>query len=91
MQLGTLLSVVVGLITIVALAVLSVVFNANLEIYRTETAEQAVRVRSKALGAILARHLYEEWRKVERAAGGFHSIENQHTFVPDECAVQNED
>lgn len=68
MQLRTLLTLVVGLLSALTLTVLSLVAAANLDTYRSETTEAAVRVRSQALGAFLARSLYEEWRQIERSA-----------------------
>jgi hypothetical protein len=66
MQLRTLLTLIVGLLSALALTVLTLAATANLETYRSETAEAAVSVRSQALGAFFARSLHEEWRQVEK-------------------------
>lgn len=74
MQLRTLLTLIVGLLSALALAALTLAANANLDTYRSETAEAAVRVRSQALGAFLTRSLYEEWRQIERSAADIQDV-----------------
>ena len=74
MQLRTLLTLVVGLLSALALAALTLVATANLDTYRSETAETAVRVRAQALGAFLTRSLYEEWQQIERTAGNIQDV-----------------
>lgn len=77
MQLRTLLTLIVGIITTLALAVLSGLFFTSLNTYRSETGEQAVRTRAQALGAFLSRSLYEEWRQIEHTAATFQDLDDQ--------------
>lgn len=71
MQLRTLLTLVVGLIGTAVFVIVALVFQNNLNIYRAETSEYAVRVRAQALGSFLTRTLYEEWRQLEASAAEF--------------------
>lgn len=80
MQLRTLLAIVVGITTLIALVVLSGVFSAGLNDYRSETAEQAVRVRATTLGTMLERSLHEEWRNVELAAAAITSVADRQAL-----------
>ncbi len=74
MQLRTLLTLVVGLLSALALTALTLAAAANLSTYRSETAETAVRIRSQALGAFLTRSLYEEWGRIERSAASIRDL-----------------
>lgn len=74
MHLRTLLTLVVGVATILALTALALASIGNLNAYRSETAEAAVRVRAQALGTFLARSLYEEWLSIEKSAGDIRDL-----------------
>jgi hypothetical protein len=74
MHLRTLLTLVVGLLSALALAALTLAANSNLDTYRSETAETAVRIRSQALGAFLTRSLHEEWQQIERSAADIQNL-----------------
>jgi hypothetical protein len=68
MKLRSLLVLVVGLVLAAGLLVLSVLFQSGLRTYSASTSEEAVHVRTEALGVFLSRSLFEEWQRVERAA-----------------------
>jgi hypothetical protein len=68
MKLRWLLSVVLAVIMLVALAGLGAMFQIGLRAYSAATAVEAVNVRTEALSASLSRALYEEWRRVESTA-----------------------
>lgn len=68
MKLRSLLILVVGLVLAAGLLVLSVLFQSGLRAYSASTSEEAVHVRTEALGVFLSRSLFEEWQRVERSA-----------------------
>jgi hypothetical protein len=68
MKLRTLLTLVLATILLAGLLVLALVFQSGLRGYSVSTAEQAVHVRTRTLGAFLSRSLFEEWQRVEGAA-----------------------
>ncbi|MFD2646302.1 cache domain-containing protein [Devosia albogilva] len=68
MKLRSLLSLVLALVLCAGLAALTWLFQSGLRSYSVSTSEQAVHVRTEALGTFLSRSLFEEWQRVERAA-----------------------
>lgn len=85
MTLRTSLMLLLGILLVVAMAVLTLLFQSNLRTYSEATSEQAVHVRTEALGVFLSRSLYEEWQRVERAAarvsGNFNPEQAQATIA----------
>lgn len=71
MQLRTLLTLVVGVVGGLVFLVVAIVFQANLNAYRDETSQYAVRVRAQALGTFLTRALSEEWHDLASSAREF--------------------
>lgn len=68
MKLRSLLTLVLGIILSVGLVGLAVPFQSGLRSYSAATSQEAVNVRTEALGVFLSRSLFEEWQRVERAA-----------------------
>lgn len=68
MKLRSLLTLVLGLILATGLVVLAIIFLSGLRSYSASTSQEAVHVRTEALGVFLSRSLFEEWQRVERAA-----------------------
>lgn len=68
MTLRSMLALIFAVVLAAGLIVLAVAFQAGLRSYGAATSEEAVHVRTRALGAFLSRSLFEEWQRIERAA-----------------------